>query len=329
MAGLPPNFWVDPPPPVNAWHYLPAGTIVPPVGVAFDDHQIGVITKAYHTHPSHQAVPRTEVLDAGGMFNHFLGDNKYEYLPVKRAVASKLLQQVPYNRVRGLRIHDNVALIFQCWHTCNQFELDPPELAMHPVLRNGRLCKYNSNTIMQLRQMLPVLIFTVIKGPTAQFKKNWDGFDKSFYILKQSRFFNDSEKYALILPILKTLVKKGDQHEALQQLEHVEIWQNRNVGSSYETLCRGVRKFGVYKMSWIKARVDAGHRDYSEDPNVVRRWQNGVRYEVAMVLRYLRPEFPQAPDNMYYCENDDKDNYINRRCYINGVKLPDFPHRGN
>ena len=58
MAGVPPNFWVDPPPPANQWHYLPAGTIVPAVGVAFDDHQIGVIRKAYHTHPSHQAVQK-------------------------------------------------------------------------------------------------------------------------------------------------------------------------------------------------------------------------------------------------------------------------------
>ena len=84
---------------------------------------------------------------------------------------------------------------------------------------------------MQLRQMLPVLIFTVIRGPSAQFKKNRDGFARAFYILKESLYLDDSEKYALVLPIIKAIAKKGDQHDALQQLEHEEIWKNWNVGS--------------------------------------------------------------------------------------------------
>ena len=125
--------------------------------------------------------------------------------------------------------------------------------------------------IMQLQQMLPVLIFTVIRGPSAQFKKSRDGFPRAFYILKESQYMDDPVKYGLVLPIIRTIAKKGDKHNALQELEHEEIWKNRNVGSSYETLCRAVRKFGVYKMSWIVARCAPTHRDYTEDPDVVRR----------------------------------------------------------
>ena len=81
---------------------------------------------------------------------------------------------------------------------------------------------------------------------------------------------DDSVKYGLVvLPIIKTIAKVGDKHEALQQLEHVDIWEGRNVGFSYDTLGQAVRKFGVYKMTWIVARCKPTHRDYSEDPNVV------------------------------------------------------------
>ena len=45
-------------------------------------------------------------------------------------------------------------------------------------------------------------------------------------------------------------------------------------------------------MERIAARCDPTHREYLGDPNVIRRWQNGVRYEVAMVLRYLRDDSP-------------------------------------
>ena len=71
-----------------------------------------------------------------------------------------------------------------------------------------------------------------------------------------------------------------------------------------------MRNFGVYKMNWIVARCNPLHPGYSEDPNVVRRWQNGVQYEVAMVLRYLRNDFPQPRADRFYCDDIDKQNYI-------------------
>ena len=56
---------------------------------------------------------------------------------------------------------------------------------------------------------------------------------------------------------------------------------------------------------------------------------HGVRYEVAMILRYLRNDFPQSPANKFFCDDVDKQNYIQRRCYlnngINNVQLPTFP----
>ena len=134
-------------------------------------------------------------------------------------------------------------------------------------------------------------------------------------------------KYALVLPIIKILAAHGDEHEVLGETECMEIFDSRNTGSSYKTLCRCVINFGLYKMNWIVARCDPTHPQYSEDPDVVRPWQNGVRFEVAMILRYLRPDFPVPRDNLFFCNDRDKQDFIGRRCYLGGVRLPDFPQR--
>ena len=128
-----------------------------------------------------------------------------------------------------------MVIAFQCWQTCNKFELDPGVLQGHPVLRNGKLCKYANNTKNQLRAMLPVMLWTLFLGPTRSFTKRGKGYDRAFYILKNSSLLNESEKYALVLPIIKILAVRGDEHEVLGETGCMEIFKSRNTGSRYET----------------------------------------------------------------------------------------------
>ena len=211
MAAVPPAFAAVPPAFAHLWYYLPAGTVLPGPYVPYSNHQIGMVTKAYHTHDDHRDIVKTGVTDAPGMFAKFRGDNKLEYYPVRRATAHKLIQPVPWNVRPRLRLLENVMLIFQCWQTCNMFKLDPDILQLHPVLIWKKLCKYNPNTIMQLRQMLPVMIFTVMVGPQRRFVKHRQGFNEGFYILKNCTYIDDSVKYGLILPIIKTIAMVGDE----------------------------------------------------------------------------------------------------------------------
>ena len=102
--------------------------------------------------------------------------------------------------------------------------------------------------------------------------------------LKHCKHMDDSVKYGLVLPIIKTIASVGGKHNALGERNYIEIFKDRNAGSSYDSLCQLVRNFGVYKMNWIIARCDPTHRDYTDDSSVVRKWQIGVRYEVALVL---------------------------------------------
>ena len=101
----------------------------------------------------------------------------------------------------GVTVLNNVIIAFQCWQTCNKFELDPAIFAGHPVLRNQKLCKYANNTKNQLRAMLPVMLWTLFLGPTRSFKKRGKGYERAFHILKSTPLLNDSEKYALVLPL--------------------------------------------------------------------------------------------------------------------------------
>ena len=211
MAAVPPAFAAVPPAFAHLWYYLPAGTVLPGPYVPYSNQQIGMIAKAYHTHERNRDIVKTGVTDAPGMFAKFRGDNKLEYYPVRRATAHKLIQPVPWNVRPGLRLLENVMLIFQCWQTCNMFKLDPDILQLHPVLIWKKLCKYNPNTIMQLRQMLPVMIFTVMVGPQRRFVKHRQGFNEGFYILKNCTYIDDSVKYGLILPIIKTIAMVGDE----------------------------------------------------------------------------------------------------------------------
>ena len=123
--------------------------------------------------------------------------------------------------------------------------------------------------------MLSVMMFTVFVGPRRKFVKHRKGYNEAFYILKNCTYIDDSIKYGLILPIIKTIAMVGDEHNALAENGYLDIFESRNAGSSYDTLCQTVQCFGVYKMNWIVARCSNPlHPEYSENSNVVRPWQN-------------------------------------------------------
>ena len=331
MAGLPPLFGPivppPPPPPPHFFYYVPPGTVLPGPGVAYNDDQIAAVARGYHEHANNAVVRDGVILVAAVMVTKMRPESKPENVPIRLAIMSKLGQRVRWNNRQGVTNVNNVFIAFQCWQTCNEFELDPAICGGHPVLSNARLCKYANNTRNQLRQMLPVMLWTLFLGPTRAFTKNRRGYDRAFHILRSTPLLNNSEKYALVLPIIKILAAHGDEHEVLGETRCMEIFNSRNTGSSYETICRTVLNFGVYKMNWIVARCDPAHRQYSEDPDVVRPWQNGVRYEVAMILRYLRHDFPVPKDALFFCSDREKQDYIQRRCYLGGVRLPTFPQR--
>ena len=67
MAAIPPP--VPPNPPL--WYYLPPGTVLPGPYVAYSNYQIGMVTRAYHTHPRNRDIVKTGVTDANGMFAKF------------------------------------------------------------------------------------------------------------------------------------------------------------------------------------------------------------------------------------------------------------------
>lgn len=300
--------------------------VLPTGGVPFDNHQIGVVAKGFFDHENDVVRRERALRDAEGMYARMRPEETPVNAVIDRALTWKYLQKIPWNRVG--RMHDNVWLGFQLWQICNEFELEPAALDTHPELSQSKYCRYRSNTLSQLRQMLPVVIVTVLAGPRRKFKKTRKGYKKSFHILQTTSMLDDSERYALALPMIKTICRHGDKHNAIAE-NWRDIFCKRNFGSSFETLCELLRNFGLYRMNWIVARCNPAHAEYTEDPDTVRMWQNGVRYEVAMILRYLRKEdfpTPNNPDH-YFCDEIDKDNYIACKCFLGGVELGDFPKK--
>ena len=122
------------------------------------------------------------------------------------------------------------------------------------------------------------MLRTLFLGPTRSFTKRGRGYDRAFHIHRSTPVLNNSEKFALVLPIIKILAAHGDEHEVLGETGCMEIFDSRNTGSSYETLCRCVRDFGLYKMNWIVAWCDPTH------PNTQRTqmWYKSGKMECAL-----------------------------------------------
>ena len=119
------------------------------------------------------------------------------------------------------------------------------------------------------------------------------------------------EKDAVILPVLQTICKFGDEDAVLVALEKV---LTRDVKSFYTHQNQTMIEKGVWSWEHVSQFIDPDSQQYDPEKDVFTMLQ-GVNFEVAKVLRYVSSEF-SLPKRNNLCNITQEQREMLQDCII-------------
>ena len=125
--------------------------------------------------------------------------------------------------------------------------------------------------------------------------------------------------------MVQALVYYGDGNRTLKETWR-ELFEGKNCHEWYQHLCNKVRLYGVYSVDWISDRTNPEHEEHLEGADNIARVR-GLRYEIALALRYIRPDFPLPKAEKKYLNAGEYANLVNHRyCWQTILRLLPLCH---
>ena len=112
------------------------------------------------------------------------------------------------------------------------------------------------------------------------------------------------------IAMVQALVYYGDGNRTLRETWR-ELFEGKNCHEWCEHLCKKVWLHGVYSADWISARTNPDHEQHLTGAAAISRVK-GLRYEIALALRYIRPDFPLPKAEKKHLNDDEYANLVNR-----------------
>lgn len=185
------------------------------------------------------------------------------------------------------RTHDdNTRIICELWCTVSNAQGIHRNIKIHKTLGNGRNIKYEWSFNESRKGLAPFLVAVMAFGPKSR---------KEFYNEQNLRRIpmDETMRSCFALSNLVNICTNGD-HQNLFKEEWMPYYDRHNMGSWYQTVIDKIEKHGVHSPGWVATRCNPGNINYCEGKEAIK-WCKGVRYEIALVLRYIRPDCPMPP----------------------------------
>ena len=155
------------------------------------------------------------------------------------------------------------------------------------------------------------IILNLLAGYQHDFVKTNNKFEHTN--LNSTDWFTDTVRETVALPLLQLMCKHCDFVGHLETRKWRYLFEEQNNGSWYSKNLAKMRVGGSFDLHHIDRLSTVNNPDRPGDMETARFWVSGIPYEIALVLNFLRTDFPTPNnENLYRMSIAKKARFLNR-----------------